>query len=84
MTISAGDVCVEFPSGLALVAAGRGAAIVPQLTLGQSPVTVCAVPPLGGRHIAAWYLAGPGQPAPATATVLDTLAQAGLIRADGG
>src|SRR5579859_3876413 len=58
LTIAAGDVCVEFPSVLALVAAGRGAAIVPQLTLGQSPVTVCAVPALGGRHIAAWYPAG--------------------------
>lgn len=53
------------------------AAIVPQLALGQAPVTVCALPPLGGRHIAAWYPAGPAQPAPATATVLDTLAQAG-------
>jgi DNA-binding transcriptional LysR family regulator len=62
---------------LALVAAGRGAAIVPQLALGQTPVTVCTLPPLGGRHIAAWYPAGPAQPTPATATVLDTLAQAG-------
>jgi DNA-binding transcriptional LysR family regulator len=77
IAISAGDVCVEFPSVLALVAAGRGAAIIPQLALGQSPVTVCALPSLGGRHIAAWYPAGPAQPAPATATVLDILAQAG-------
>jgi DNA-binding transcriptional LysR family regulator len=77
IVIQPGDVCVEFPSVLALVAAGRGAAIVPQLALGQAPVTVCAVPPLGGRHIAAWYPAGSAQPAPATATVLDTLAQAG-------
>jgi DNA-binding transcriptional LysR family regulator len=74
--IPAGDVCVEFPSVLALVAAGRGAAIIPRLALGQSPVTVCALPPLGGRHIAAWHQAGPAQPTPATATVLDTLAQA--------
>jgi len=77
IAIPAGDVCVEFPSVLALVAAGRGAAIVPQLALGLAPVTVCALPPLGGRHIAAWYLAGPAQPTPATATVLDTLAQTG-------
>jgi DNA-binding transcriptional LysR family regulator len=77
IAIPAGDVCVEFPSVLALVAAGRGAAIVPQLALGLAPVTVCALPPLGGRHIAAWYPAGPAQPTPATATVLDTLAQAG-------
>jgi hypothetical protein len=73
--IPAGDVCVEFPSVLALVAAGRGAAIIPRLALGQSPVTICALPPLGGRHIAAWHQAGPAQPTPATATVLGTLAQ---------
>jgi DNA-binding transcriptional LysR family regulator len=70
------DVCVEFPSVLALVAAGRGAAVIPQTTLGQAPVTVCAMPPLGGRHIAAWHQAGPAQPAPATATALDALAHA--------
>jgi DNA-binding transcriptional LysR family regulator len=77
IAIPAGDVCVEFPSVLALVAAGRGAAIVPQLALGLAPVTVCALHPLGGRHIAAWYPAGPAQPTPATATVLDILAQTG-------
>jgi DNA-binding transcriptional LysR family regulator len=78
IVIPAGDVCVEFPSVLALVAAGRGAAIVPRLTLGREAVTVCSVPPLGGRHIAAWYAAGPAQPTPAAAAVLDALAQAGL------
>ena len=55
--------------------AGRGAAIIPRLALGQSAVTICALPPLGGRHIAAWHQAGPAQPTPATATVLGTLAQ---------
>ena len=75
IAIPDGDVCVEFPSVLALVTAGRGAAIVPQLALGLAPVTVCALPPLGGRHIAAWHQAGP-PPAPATATVLDGLARA--------
>ena len=75
IAIPAGDVCVEFPSVLALVAAGRGAAIIPRLALGQAAVTVCALPPLGGRHIAAWHQAGPARPAPATATVLDTLTQ---------
>jgi DNA-binding transcriptional LysR family regulator len=74
--IPAGDVCVEFPSVLALVAAGRGAAIIPRLALGQAPVTVCALPPLGGRHIAAWHQAGPALPAPATATVLGAFTQA--------
>jgi len=75
ITIPAGDVCVEFPSVLALVAAGRGAAIIPAMALGHAPVTVCALPPLGGRHIAAWHKAGPAQraPATATATVLDAL-----------
>jgi DNA-binding transcriptional LysR family regulator len=77
IAIAPADVCVEFPSVLALVAAGRGAAVVPRLALGQAPVTVCVLPPLGGRHIAAWYQAGPAQPAPATATVLNALAQAG-------
>jgi DNA-binding transcriptional LysR family regulator len=77
IAIPAGDVCVEFPSVLALVAAGRGAAIIPQLALAQAQATVCALPPLGGRHIAAWHQAGPAQPAPATASALDALARAG-------
>jgi DNA-binding transcriptional LysR family regulator len=76
IAIPAGDVCVEFPSVLALVAAGRGAAIIPRLALAQAQVTVCALPPLGGRHIAAWHHAGPAQPTPAVATVLDALASA--------
>jgi hypothetical protein len=76
IAIPEGDVCVEFPSVLALVAAGRGAAIIPQLALGQAPVTVCALPPLGGRHIAAWHQVGPAQPAPAVAVVLDALVHA--------
>jgi DNA-binding transcriptional LysR family regulator len=76
IAIPAGDVCVEFPSVLALVAAGRGAALIPRMALGQAMVTVCALPPLGGRHIAAWHRAGPAQPAPATATVLAALVRA--------
>jgi DNA-binding transcriptional LysR family regulator len=80
IAIPDGDVCVEFPSVLALVAAGRGAAIIPTLALGQAPVTVCALPPLGGRHIAAWHPAGQAHPAPAAATVLDALTQAGQAR----
>jgi DNA-binding transcriptional LysR family regulator len=76
IAVPAGDVCVEFPSVLALVAAGRGAAIIPRLALAQAQVTVCALPPLGGRHIAAWHQAGAARPAPATATVLDALTRA--------
>jgi DNA-binding transcriptional LysR family regulator len=79
ISIPARDVCVEFPSVLALVAAGRGAAIIPQMTLGQAPVIICALPPLGGRHIAAWHRAGAAQPAPATATVLNALAHAAQV-----
>jgi DNA-binding transcriptional LysR family regulator len=76
IVIPDGDVCVEFPSVLALVAAGRGAAVIPHMAIGQAPVTVCALPPLGGRHIAAWHQAGPAQPTPATASVLDALVRA--------
>jgi DNA-binding transcriptional LysR family regulator len=65
-----GDVCVEFPSVLALVSAGRGAAIVPASTLAGEPVTVCPAPDLGGRHIAALCRRGPS---PAVAIVLAAL-----------
>lgn len=65
-----GDVCVEFPSVLALVGAGRGAAIVPASTLAGQPVTVCPVPDLGGRRVAALCRRGPS---PAVATVLAAL-----------
>ena len=75
--IAASDVCVEFPSVIALVAAGRGAAIIPRLTLADAPVATCSLPELGGRHIAALHRTGTGYPAPATATVLATLAETG-------
>ncbi|MBV9449846.1 MAG: LysR family transcriptional regulator [Streptosporangiaceae bacterium] len=72
------DVCVEFPSVLALIAAGRGAAIVPRLTLRPTltgaPVATCPLPELGGRYIAAFHRAGPAQPGPAVMAVLDALA----------
>jgi DNA-binding transcriptional LysR family regulator len=64
ITFAADDVCVEFPSVIALVAAGRGAA------------TTCALPEIGGRHIAALYRAGPTYPGPATNAVLNALAEA--------
>ena len=65
------------PSVIALVAIGRGAAIVPQLTLAGAPVTVCSLPEIGGRHIAALHRAGPALPSPATTAVLNALAEAG-------
>jgi len=73
VTVEADDVCVEFPSVLALVAGGRGAAIVPRLSLTDAPVTACSVADLGGRYIAGLYRAGAGHPSPATIAVLDTL-----------
>jgi DNA-binding transcriptional LysR family regulator len=45
------DVCVEFPSVLALVAAGRGAAIVPQLALGHPGTVTCPQVDIGGRNL---------------------------------
>jgi DNA-binding transcriptional LysR family regulator len=77
------DVCVEFPSVLALVAAGRGAAIVPAITLTEEPVTVCPVPGLGGRYLAALYRTGDGHPTPAVRTVLDLACRAPSTRGPG-
>jgi DNA-binding transcriptional LysR family regulator len=68
---------VEFPSVIALVAADRGAAIIPRLALANAPVTACSLPELGGRHIAALHQTATGYPTPATATVLTVLAEAG-------
>ena len=76
ITIDADDVCVEFPSVIALVAAGRGAAIIPQLTLAGAPVIACSLPDIGGRHIAALHQAGAALPSPATTAVLNALAEA--------
>lgn len=41
------------------------------------PVTVCFLPELGGRHIAALHRAGTAHPSPATTAVLNALAAAG-------
>jgi DNA-binding transcriptional LysR family regulator len=75
ITHSPNDVCVEFPSVLALVAAGRGASIVPQMALTDAPVTVHALPELGGRRIAALYQTTAAQPTHATETTLDALTE---------
>lgn len=69
------DVCVEFPSVLALVAAGRGVSLLPQMALTEAAVDTHAMRDLGGRHIAAQYQTTAGQPTPATQTVLDALTQ---------
>jgi DNA-binding transcriptional LysR family regulator len=74
------DVCVEFPSVLALVAAGRGASIVPRMALTDEPVATHELRELGGRYIAALYLTTRANPTPATETVLDVLSQtAGIL-----
>jgi DNA-binding transcriptional LysR family regulator len=77
IAIAASDVCVEFPSVIALAAAGRGAAIVPRLAMADAPVITCSLPELGGRHIAALHRTGTGYPTPATAAVLSILAETG-------
>jgi len=68
------DSCVEFPSVLALVAAGRGAALVPHLALQDAQVASCPDIDVGGRVIAAIYRNQPAPPAAPVAAVLDALA----------
>lgn len=75
ITQTPGDVCVEFPSVLALVAAGRGASIIPRMALTDMPVSIHPLRELGGRHIAALYQTTAGQPGPATQRTLETLNQ---------
>lgn len=79
LELSIVDVCVEFPSVLALVAAGRGAAIVPQSTVAIAPaqVAVCTRPHIGGRRIGALYRTSRGYPSPATNAVLAALVETG-------
>jgi ribosomal protein S12 methylthiotransferase accessory factor YcaO len=55
--------------------------IIPQLTLAGAPVTVCSLPELGRRRIAALYRAGAAQSARATNAVLNALAEAGQAKA---
>jgi DNA-binding transcriptional LysR family regulator len=69
------DVCVEFPSVLALVAAGRGASIIPKMALTRAAINTHALPELGGRHIAALYQITDTQPTPATEVTLEVLSQ---------
>ncbi len=67
------DVCVEFPSVLALVAAGRGAAVVPSSTVDTSVrVTPASI---GGRQVGAYVRAGNRHPDPATRSTLDILSE---------
>jgi hypothetical protein len=75
LTIAASDVCMEVPSVIALVEAGRGATIIPRLALTDAAITICPSP-------AAVISRPSGEPAratppPATAAVLRTLAGTG-------
>jgi DNA-binding transcriptional LysR family regulator len=58
-------VCSEFPSVLALVGAGHGAAIVPLLALADGPadaVAVTSIPGAGFRRLSALHRAGASEP----------------------
>lgn len=51
-------VCIEYPTVLALVAAGLGAAIVPALALGPDDtgsIRIAPVPVPGARRLSAWF-----------------------------
>lgn len=69
-------VCREFPTVLALVAAGLGAAIVPALALGGTPPGAVALPPVpvaGHRRITALRRASGQGPDPLTGALLDAV-----------
>ncbi|MCZ4120978.1 LysR family transcriptional regulator [Streptomyces sp. H39-S7] len=79
-------VCREFPTVLAMVAAGAGAAVVPTLALGRAASAVVAVPAVSGvghRRISALFRRS--GPEPLTSAVVGALRvsaeQAGLIPA---
>ena len=77
--------CCEFPGVLNLVAAGLGAAIVPDLGLVSVPpgVRVTGLGDAGERRLHAVCLDRPGRLRPAVVTVLETLVAATRGRADG-
>lgn len=71
-------VCVEFPSALALVAAGFGAAIIPMLSLADAParaVTVAALPGVGFRRVLLLHRASAAGPEPVVGAVVEGLKQ---------
>ncbi|MCM2416940.1 LysR family transcriptional regulator [Streptomyces sp. RKAG293] len=76
--------CREFPTVLAMVAAGAGAAVVPTLALGPTPpapVAVPAVPVVGHRRITALFRrSGPDPVASAVVQALrESADEAGLM-----
>ncbi|MEU3459282.1 LysR substrate-binding domain-containing protein [Streptomyces sp. NPDC006733] len=79
-------ICREFPTALAMVAAGAGAAVVPTLALGWAPPAVVAVPSVpvvGHRRISALFRrSGPEHLVAAVVHALrESARQVGLILA---
>ncbi|MGW2048968.1 LysR family transcriptional regulator [Streptomyces sp. NPDC001858] len=73
--------CREFPTVLALVRSGLGAAVVPTLALADAPpetVTLPTVPVAGHRRIAAVLRASPAGPDPLTSALVDALQEAAV------
>ncbi|WP_286256733.1 LysR family transcriptional regulator [Streptomyces graminofaciens] len=73
--------CREFPTVLALVRAGLGAAVVPTLALADAPpetVALPAVPVAGHRRIAAVWRAARSGPEPLTSTLVGALQEAAV------
>jgi DNA-binding transcriptional LysR family regulator len=71
--------CVEYPSVLALVAAGAGAAVVPSLALqlfGSSGLRTLPVPGLGRRTITVLHRSTRKEPTAAVRAVIEALAAA--------
>ncbi|WNZ11761.1 LysR substrate-binding domain-containing protein [Streptomyces sp. 11x1] len=67
---------LEFPTSLALVRAGLGAAVLPTLALTDAPPATVAlpmVPVAGHRRIAAVRPASPSGPRPRTSAVVEAL-----------
>jgi DNA-binding transcriptional LysR family regulator len=68
--------CLEFPTVLALVAAGFGAAIVPKLVLAGAPpeaITLAPVPVAGHRRITVLRRDLPSGPEPLTQAMVEAL-----------
>jgi DNA-binding transcriptional LysR family regulator len=69
-------VCAEFPSVLALVAAGEGVAIVPELALGDARMAEpCAIAGLGARKLLAIQRSSPRGTEPVVDAVVQVLRQ---------
>lgn len=71
-------VCVEFPTALALVAAGFGAAVVPLLARADAPpraVAVAAIPGVGFRRLLLLHRDAAGGPEPVVRAVIAALRQ---------